>query len=191
MSASPITLLLLASASAFASSPSMRPAPQGSYLQTCEQVRVEAATLYASCETRDGRWLRTELPRFTSCAGGIWNEDGQLTCERWQPVPQGSFLRTCADVFVDRGALFATCETMSGEWTDTRLYRWDLCSGDIANMDGQLSCPRSPERPRRRSQGVHLNTCDDVGAHRSQRTATCQHRDGHRMSAAPPRHRRG
>ena len=38
--------------------------PQGSYLQTCTDVRIQGDALRATCRTRDNREQRSSLPGF-------------------------------------------------------------------------------------------------------------------------------
>lgn len=58
-----------------------RNVPPGSYSQTCRQIYVRGDSLRAQCESRDGRWLWTQLDDWDRC-NGISNQDGQLTCDR-------------------------------------------------------------------------------------------------------------
>lgn len=54
--------------------------PDGTYLQSCRNVRVRYNTLWARCKTMNGQWVDTSLNDFYRCAGGIGNFDGQLRC---------------------------------------------------------------------------------------------------------------
>ena len=165
--------------------------PSGSYLSTCVQVQQHSGTLTATCQDRSGRWTYTALPRFVSCRGGISNQDGQLSCDErsplaWEVFEQDSFLRSCESVQVERGMLRARCQTVSGAWQSTLLQGWESCSGDIANIDGQLQCRREPERVSLWSvpSGSYLRTCEDVEVHGTYLSATCQRMDGRWVSAA-------
>lgn len=51
--------------------------PQGSYLQTCRNAGVEEGTLFAECETRNGRWRRSSL-YLGNYDGPVSNCDGHL-----------------------------------------------------------------------------------------------------------------
>jgi hypothetical protein len=70
-----ITLLSLAS-SAHAQ------VPEGSYLRTCTDVRMEGRALVAVCRRADGREQRTVLNEVERCAGDIRNNNGFLQCNR-------------------------------------------------------------------------------------------------------------
>ena len=54
--------------------------PQGSYLQTCTDVRVQGDALVATCRTADGRGQRSSLAGFKRCIGDIGNNNGVLEC---------------------------------------------------------------------------------------------------------------
>ena len=192
MAASYLTALFIAAASAGGHS-----IPGGSYLMTCVEVQSDYGTLTATCQDRSGRWRYTELHRFASCSGGISNQDGQLHCDRRTALAQelfaqDSFLRTCTSVKVDQRMLYARCQTISGTWQHTRLYRWESCMGDIANIDGELQCQREPERASYWSvpAGSYRSTCEDVQTYGSDLSATCQRRDGRWVSTTLPNYLR-
>ena len=54
--------------------------PQGTYLQSCENVRVRGDTLVATCRTGNGREQRTALRAVDRCVGDIGNNHGMLQC---------------------------------------------------------------------------------------------------------------
>src|SRR5215472_14706774 len=54
--------------------------PQGSYLQTCTDVRVQGDALVATCRTADRREQRSSLAGFKRCIGDIGNNNGVLEC---------------------------------------------------------------------------------------------------------------
>lgn len=58
--------------------------PQGTYLQSCGNVRVERDTLVAVCLTTDRRQQRTSLPAVSRCVGDIGNNNGNLQCSYGQ-----------------------------------------------------------------------------------------------------------
>jgi hypothetical protein len=64
-----------------------------------------------------------------------------------QPLPQGSYLQSCRDVRIEGGALSGMCRTMNGAWMRTALGDVRLCSGDIGNINGQLTCNRQGGLP--------------------------------------------
>ncbi|WP_437769521.1 hypothetical protein WMF27_07935 [Sorangium sp. So ce281] len=57
-------------------------------------------------------------------------------------APRGSYLRTCRNIRMDRGTLYARCEDRRGNWHPTRLVDARRCRGDIENRNGQLRCDR-------------------------------------------------
>jgi hypothetical protein len=58
--------------------------PQGSYLQSCQQIGMQGDTLFAVCRTMDGREQRTSLPQVSRCVGEIGNNNGNLQCNYGQ-----------------------------------------------------------------------------------------------------------
>jgi CVNH domain len=61
-----------------------------------------------------------------------------------QPAPQGSYLNSCTHIGMEGNRLFADCRRMDGAWQRTVLDI-DRCAGDIANLNGRLSCSRARE----------------------------------------------
>jgi len=59
-----------------------RVVPAGSYAQSCRNVYVRGDNLRAMCQSRDGRWVWSELHDWDDCRGGIVNENGNLRCVR-------------------------------------------------------------------------------------------------------------
>ncbi|HYX52506.1 MAG TPA: CVNH domain-containing protein [Candidatus Limnocylindrales bacterium] len=147
-----------------------RAAPySGSYVRTCGPIYVRGDDLRARCQTANGMWTWTQLDGFDRCGGDIANENGQLRCE-WRGrehdadyrndrdrdhdrdgdhdrnakhnSPRGSFQNTCRDVSVNGDHLKARCQTADGHWNWSEMNDWDRCRGDIANMNGQLTCSR-------------------------------------------------
>ncbi|WP_437939859.1 CVNH domain-containing protein [Sorangium sp. So ce341] len=56
--------------------------PEGSYLRTCRNVRVDRGTLTAMCQDRRGHYHRTRMVDFRRCRGDIENDNGRLRCGR-------------------------------------------------------------------------------------------------------------
>jgi hypothetical protein len=63
--------------------------PQGSYLSSCTNVRMEGGSLTAICRRADGREQRTALRDFNQCIGDIGNNNGVLRCNRGQATTPG------------------------------------------------------------------------------------------------------
>src|SRR6266436_5507496 len=63
-------------------------APQGSYLGSCTNIRMEGRALTAVCRRADGREQRATLGDVNQCIGDIGNNNGVLRCNRGQvPAP--------------------------------------------------------------------------------------------------------
>jgi hypothetical protein len=56
--------------------------PQGSYLRSCTDIRLEGRTLVAVCRRADGREQRSALNEVERCVGDIRNDNGALQCNR-------------------------------------------------------------------------------------------------------------
>lgn len=56
--------------------------PEGTYTQTCRNIRVEGDRLYAECQERDGDWRQTSLDDFQRCPSAPANDNGRLVCGR-------------------------------------------------------------------------------------------------------------
>jgi major membrane immunogen (membrane-anchored lipoprotein) len=55
--------------------------PQGSYQQTCRNIRNNGPQLNASCQNKSGQWKNTSIDT-RSCSGEIVNDDGNLRCSK-------------------------------------------------------------------------------------------------------------
>jgi hypothetical protein len=62
-------------------------APQGSYLRTCTDIRIEGRTLVAIWRRADGRGQRTARDDVERCIGDIGNNNGVLRCHRGPARP--------------------------------------------------------------------------------------------------------
>jgi hypothetical protein len=56
------------------------------------------------------------------------------------PIPKGSYKRSCFNITMQGNTLLATCLTRRGTPTTTRLPFANRCRGDIANINGNLTC---------------------------------------------------
>ena len=54
--------------------------PQGPYLQSCSDIRMQGGSLIASCERAQGGWRVSLLEDADRCPGVIANVDGWLHC---------------------------------------------------------------------------------------------------------------
>src|SRR5262245_4865847 len=59
------------------------------------------------------------------------------------PAPAGSYQQSCRDITAGGGILVATCRK-GGAWNYTTLSDYRDCDGDIANVNGRLTCVRDP-----------------------------------------------
>jgi hypothetical protein len=69
-----------------------------------------------------------------------------------QPVPDGSYRRSCTDIQIGGSVLYAQCRDRAGDYQASRL-RFDQCRGDIANDDGRLTCSGATSGPGRPTGG--------------------------------------
>lgn len=141
--------------------------PDGSYLGSCRNARVEGDKLHAECRDDAGKWKKTWLQGYIYCAGDIANENGLLVCHGGRlteeeaagsagsaargELPPGPWRETCRDGVLDGAILRASCKDTRGAW---RLTFIDLatCDGEVGNIDGQLVCliaaPPPPAAPK-------------------------------------------
>jgi hypothetical protein len=54
--------------------------PDGSYRQTCQDVRADGDRLYARCQKKNNDWRSTSLKHYDNCRGEITNVNGRLEC---------------------------------------------------------------------------------------------------------------
>lgn len=125
--------------------------PMGSYMQSCQDVRMTAGWLKANCRDNSGRWVEsTTVPSWCS-TGEIVNDNGRLTCRpRSAPtgttgysgerVPTGTYMGTCRNISVFAGWLKASCQDRNGRWVDSTISPGWCVGRDITNSDGRLSC---------------------------------------------------
>src|SRR2546423_10493260 len=137
--------------------------PQGSYLQSCQDIRANGDRLTARCQTRDGSWRNSSMDDYQRCTTDIGNDDGNLRCASGGNAvangpyngypngqynngygngnePQGSYLQSCQDIRAHRNRLTARCQTKDGNWRDTSMDNYRQCTTDIGNDDGNLRC---------------------------------------------------
>jgi hypothetical protein len=56
--------------------------PNGSYVQTCQEIKASGDDLHARCQTSDGNWHGTKLDDYNKCHGDIFNDNGNLRCAK-------------------------------------------------------------------------------------------------------------
>jgi hypothetical protein len=125
----------------------------------------------ADCQTGNGQWNRTSLRNYSSCNGGVVNDQGTLRCGSdvsgynnggsyngdrdrdrdrdndrdrggyQNGVPGGSYTQTCQDIHVSGDTLKANCQKGNGHWKKSSLDDFNRCS-DIVNDNGRLRCNR-------------------------------------------------
>jgi hypothetical protein len=174
--------------------------PRGSYAESCREIRMRGDLLTARCQSMSGRWMRTSLDNVGGCVGEVVNDDGQLQCGRrgWQE--SGSFVRTCAPIYVRGDDLRAKCQTGDGRWVWTTLDGFDRCGGRIININGQLRCgdrdrddwdrdadrwrdrdrdgDRDNDRDRRLPRGTYTQSCQNIEVRGDRLHARCQAANG-------------
>jgi hypothetical protein len=139
------------------------PAPSGSYLQSCQNIRVRGNMLRADCQQTNGQYVPTRLS-LNRCGGGdIANDNGRLTCARiggygrgngyygrgqgyynggaFNGMPGGSYQQSCRNIQMNGSVLTASCTNYHSQYVQSYL---DISrctrSDDIANVNGQLRC---------------------------------------------------
>ena len=98
----------------------------------------------------------SSLPAYTSCRGDISNFEGLLSCIMGDAAaPAGSYQSSCGQINFTAGTLRATCRTAGGGLRDNLLKVSTCQQGDLANIDGFLSCEPNAGLP----QGSYRKTC--------------------------------
>lgn len=105
-----------------------------------------------------------------------------------QPIPSGSYQRTCENISVYDTTLRARCQTSDGDRTNSQLEDFDECDGDIGNNDGNLTCARDTGRDDdndsdnrdydRLPPGSYQQSCQQERASDGDLTANCADRNG-------------
>src|SRR5438270_43418 len=131
--------------------------PNGSYTQTCQEVRVHGDDLEARCQTTDGKWHKSKLDDFQKCRGDVANDNGSLRCVSgvapgypvdYRGGPVGvigtPYTQSCKDIKSHGDRLEARCKTVNGDWQNTSIDDYRKCHGQIVNQDGNLRCVAAP-----------------------------------------------
>jgi hypothetical protein len=124
---------------AFLQSAFAQTAPSGPYTDSCQNIEMKGSTLHAKCQSADGKWNAAELRNAKSCADGVVNLNGVLSCQTGI-IPPGSYLSTCTDFNLHGTTLMASCRNEKGTDVASELRNANLCTGDIANKNGALKC---------------------------------------------------
>jgi hypothetical protein len=114
---------------------------------------------------------------FVFLAATIAGAIGCSAIARADVIPRGSYQATCSDFYTDGNTLWATCRTRYGDSIDTSLHGHNSCEGDIANIDGRLTCVDDRDddwSPR----GSYRNTCRRINVEERTLEAECQDRFG-------------
>lgn len=136
-----LVLLLLSVVGLFDCKPALA-ASSESFRQSC-RIRYETwDRVQADCRTISGHYIYNDFDK-RGCVGDIANIDGNIQCERRQhrpSIPRGSYLQSCNSCSADRYVLSCQCLDRRGNTQYTSLYDYDYCRGDIANINGNLTC---------------------------------------------------
>ena len=129
-------------------------APDGTYRQTCADVRYDGSSfeLSARCQDASGASVESVLS-YPACFGGdVVNDGGTLRCER----PGGSYLQSCSPVRYRGGVLQGRCMRIDGTtYRSSTLDYANACAAGstVSNVDGELHCDQlwTPSGPYLRS----------------------------------------
>jgi hypothetical protein len=118
--------------------------PNGSYRQSCREIRMEGRDdLVATCRRVNGNWRYTKID-IDRCRGrDITNDNGRLRCgdggDRYR-MPRGSWTQSCRNADIRGDDLYAQCRGRDGRWHNTRIDL-DRCPGrGLMNDNGELRC---------------------------------------------------
>jgi CVNH domain len=162
--------------------------PNGSYTQSCQEIRINGDDLEARCQTHDGGWHKTKLDDFQKCHGDVANENGNLRCIAGGYVAPGvypavagtPYTQTCKDIKSHGDSLDARCKTRGGDWHNTSLDDYRKCKGQIVNDDGNLRCAAvvtgatGVAYPGGLPGGSYTQSCQEIRIHGDDLEARCQ-----------------
>jgi hypothetical protein len=100
---------------------------------------MKGSTLYADCQSADGKVAPARLENATRCSSGVINLNGILTCQSGI-IPPGSYLATCSDLHAHGTTLRASCKNDKGKEVAAEMRDANQCTGDIVNRNGSLRC---------------------------------------------------
>jgi hypothetical protein len=119
--------------------------PSGSYQQVCTRISFNQSTnvLSALCRTDDPNpniVRSSSLFQPDKCHGDILDFDGDLACTKQLPLPGGSYVQACFEIWLDSGILHAHCRKIDGSRKKTRTAV--PSPGDVLcdDIDGDLRC---------------------------------------------------
>lgn len=167
------------------------PAPAGSYLSSCKNVRATPRVLTARCETRRGGYIETRLNAYRDCRGDIANDNGRLICrEPDLSLYENSRYRGRA-LFVDND-LAQMPRSFNDRASSIRVRRgtWQVCvdwnyggrcvtvSADVPDlirlgMNDRISSVRRVVPP---PQGSYQQSCREIQFDGRTLTASCRQR---------------
>ena len=166
--------------------------PNGSYTQSCQEIRAHGDDLEARCQTSDGRWHKTKLDDYQKCRGDVANENGNLRCVAGGYAAPGGYAggypgttvgtpytQTCKDIKSHGDDLDARCKTRNGDWHNTSLDDYRKCKGQVVNDDGNLRCVAGVPAaagvyPGGVPGGSYTQSCQEIRIHGDDLEARCQ-----------------
>ncbi len=99
-------------------------------------------------------------------------------------LPRGDYAQTCRSIHMDGDRLVAECQKRDGGWRRSSLEDAYRCRGEIANIDGTLTCGQGDGRDGRGDwrnglpPGDYVQTCRNIRMDGDRLEAECQERDG-------------
>jgi len=150
--------------------------PNGSYKNSCKNIRVDGNQLKAKCEKKNGNWNNTSI-KYNNCKGDISNNNGELSCNGsgGSKIPKGSYRDSCKNSNVEGKWLYSNCKKKNGSWNKTSLKYKD-CNKDIKNDNGNLTCGsgNSTKFPK----GSYKKSCKNLYKEGNLLEADCKNNNG-------------
>ena len=171
--------------------------PQGSYLQSCTNVRMGGRQLFAVCPSPNGRRSASTIDP-NACAGAdIANINGVLRCNGGNAVPgygnglpNGSYQASCINASIRGAVLSAACTTPNGQRERSQLDVNRCAGADIQNADGVLACgagnPYTGNAPLAGAlpPGSYQQSCTNASTNYGRLSATCPTSSGLRINTS-------
>ncbi|HEY2169576.1 MAG TPA: CVNH domain-containing protein [Candidatus Angelobacter sp.] len=98
-----------------------------------------------------------------------------------QANPEGTYQKTCSDISVKKGTLYAKCQDAIGKSHSAKLSQYEKCS-EIANKNGRLECvgesqAAAPSQP----AGSYTDSCKNIKMKGTTLHAVCKSLDGREL----------
>jgi hypothetical protein len=96
-------------------------------------------------------------------------------------LPAGPYQQTCTEISTKSGNLYAKCADAKGKTHAAKLSRYEKCSTEIVNKNGNLECPHTATSL---PPGPYTESCKNAQMKGTTLHAVCRSVDGREMPVA-------